>query len=83
MATEQDAIDGLEDLVNNLADNLGKTGAGANRLISKTYENGESETYSSLGDQLHALNKALELRDRIEAKKSGIGDIRFYKLTGN
>lgn len=82
MATEDEALQGLEDFRNNLADNLGKSNAGANRLISRTTAEGISETYSSINDQMHALKQSLEIEEIIEAKKNK-NTIRFFKTTRN
>lgn len=83
MATEQDAINGLDSFINGLADNLGASDPSANRVISRTMSDGTSETYSSLGDQLHAVQKALDIQDQLEARKVGNRGIHFFKLTKN
>lgn len=83
MATEDEAISGLEDFRNNLADNLGKTDPSANRVTSRTKSDGSSETFSSIGDQLHAMRLSMELADQMEMKKNAGGAIRFVKLTRN
>lgn len=83
MAETDPAVEGLEKFVEGLATSLGDSDPSANRVSSRTMSDGTSETYISPGDQLHAMQKAMDISDQLEAKANRNKGIRFFKITRN
>lgn len=82
MATEQEAIDGLDDFLKNQADNLGQSDPSANRVLSRTNPEGISESYVPPSDIMLSMRRAVELQDTLEARANS-RMMGFIKVTRN
>lgn len=83
MADTTEAVQGLDNFINGLAKSLGDSDPSANRVTSRTMTDGSSETYLSPGDQMHAMQKALDISSQLEARQASNNGIRFFKVTSN